>query len=68
MIAGFHGPPTPARQGLIFVPLLNMTSAAPLSLCGVECVVTKERSEKRAQRESYLKGIRRLLYKIFEQN
>ena len=30
------------------------------SLCGVEFVVTKERREKRAQRESYLKGVRRL--------
>ena len=33
------------------------------SLCGVEFVVTKERREKRAQRESYLKGVQRLLSK-----
>ena len=43
---------------IISVPLLNMTSAAPVSLCGVEFVVTKERREKRAQRESCLKGYR----------
>ena len=30
------------------------------SLCGVEFVVTKERREKRAQRESCLKGVRAL--------
>ena len=30
------------------------------SLCGVEFVVTKERREKRAQRESCLKGVRSL--------
>ena len=30
------------------------------SLCGVEFVVTKERREKRAQRESCLKGVQRL--------
>ena len=30
------------------------------SLCGVEFVVTKKRREKRAQHESYLKGVRRL--------
>jgi len=30
------------------------------SLCGVEFVVTKERMEKRAQRESCLKGVRSL--------
>ena len=35
-----------------------MTSAAPL--CGVEFVVTKDRREKRAQRESCLKGVRSL--------
>ena len=32
------------------------------SLCGVEFVVTKERREKRAQRESCLKGVWSLLY------
>ena len=32
------------------------------SLCGVEFVVTKERREKRAQRESCLKGERSLHY------
>ena len=32
------------------------------SLCGVEFVVTKKRREKRAQRESCLKGVQRLLY------
>ena len=32
------------------------------SLCGVEFVVTKERREKRAQRESCLKGVRSLQY------
>ena len=37
-----------------------MTSAAPLSPCDVEFVVTKERREKRAQRESCLKGVQRL--------
>ena len=31
------------------------------SLCGVEFVITKERREKRAQRESCLKGVRALL-------
>ena len=36
-----------------------MISAAPL--CGVEFVVTKERREKRAQRESCLKGVWSLL-------
>ena len=30
------------------------------SLCGVEFVVTKKRREKRAQRESCLKGVQRL--------
>ena len=30
------------------------------SLCGVEFLVTKERREKRAQRESCLKGVQRL--------
>ena len=30
------------------------------SLCGVEFVVTKKRTEKRAQRESCLKGVQRL--------
>ena len=34
------------------------------SLCGVEFVVTKERREKRAQRESCLKGVQRLNLKI----
>ena len=34
------------------------------SLCGVEFVVTKERREKRAQRESCLKGVRSLLRKL----
>ena len=34
------------------------------SLCGVEFVAIKERREKRAQRESYLKGVQRLYYNI----
>ena len=37
------------------------------SLCGVEFVVTKERREKRAQRESCFKGVQRL-YKAFDLN
>ena len=34
------------------------------SLCGSEFVVTKERREKRAQRESCLKEVRSLLYLV----
>ena len=35
------------------------------SFCGVEFVVTKERREKRAQRESYLKGVQRLHFILY---
>ena len=35
------------------------------SLCGVEFVVTKERREKRAQRESCLKGVNSLIFLIY---
>ena len=46
-----------AYNFIISVTLSNMTSAAPLSLCGVYFVFKRERRKKRAQRRSYLKGL-----------